>query len=108
MLLDTKGVLSSLPTLLGLSLVLYGVGLVVYRLFLHPLAKFPGPKIAAVLTLYEAYFEIVLKGQYSKEISRLHDVYGMLFSPNLRTFSRRKFVSWKDFWITIAQAQSFA
>jgi hypothetical protein len=85
------------------------VGLVVYRLFLHPLAKFPGPKIAAVSTLYEAYFEIVLKGQYSMEISRLHDVYGVLnFLQASTHFPGRKYVSWKDFWITIAQAQSFA
>jgi hypothetical protein len=54
----------------------YLVALAVYRLFLHPLAKFPGPRLAAATTLYEAWFEIGLKGQYSREIGRLHDVYG--------------------------------
>jgi hypothetical protein len=72
----SKGVLPSLPVVIAASVVLYGVGLVVYRLYLHPLAKFPGPKLAAVTSFYEGYFEIVLKGQYSRQISKLHDVYG--------------------------------
>jgi hypothetical protein len=71
-----KGVLPSVPVLLGTALILYCLGLLVYRLYLHPLAGFPGPKTAAVTSFYEGYYEIVLKGQYSKEISRLHDVYG--------------------------------
>jgi hypothetical protein len=71
-----KGVLPPTPVLLGTALILYSLGLLIYRLFLHPLARFPGPKIAAVTSFYEGWFEIVRKGQYSKEISRLHDVYG--------------------------------
>lgn len=68
--------LSSLPVLLAAAALAYGVGLLVYRLYLHPLAKFPGPKLAAVTSFYEGYYEIVLKGQYSRQISKLHDVYG--------------------------------
>lgn len=73
---EEGGPLPSLPAVLGVSFVLYVAGLYVYRLFFHPLAKFPGPKLAAVTSWYEAYFEIVLKGQYSRQISRLHDRYG--------------------------------
>ncbi|KAH7392446.1 cytochrome P450 [Phaeosphaeria sp. MPI-PUGE-AT-0046c] len=72
----TQGALPSLPVLLGAAVFVYGVGLLVYRLYLHPLAKFPGPKLAAVTSFYEGYYEIILKGQYSRQISKLHDVYG--------------------------------
>ena len=66
-------------TLTGVALIAFAVywaGLVLYRLFLQPLARFPGPRLAAVTPWYEAYYEIVLNGQYSKKISQLHDQYG--------------------------------
>ncbi|KAH8712013.1 cytochrome P450 [Phaeosphaeriaceae sp. PMI808] len=75
-LVFTKGDLPSLPILLFLTFVLYRLGLVIHRLYFHPLARFPGPRIAVVTSWYEAYYEIVLKGQYSKQISKLHDEYG--------------------------------
>ncbi|KAF2439814.1 cytochrome P450 [Karstenula rhodostoma CBS 690.94] len=56
--------------------MVYWAALVLYRLFLHPLAKFPGPRLAAITPWYEAYYEIVKNGQYSKKISQLHDEYG--------------------------------
>lgn len=59
------------------ALSVYGLALVLYRLFLHPLAKFPGPPLAAVTNWYEAYYEIIKNGQYSAKISELHDRYGM-------------------------------
>lgn len=73
-----RAALPSLPILLASGITIYALGLVLYRLYLHPLAKFPGPRIAAVTSFYEGYFEIVLKGQYSKHISKLHDQYGVL------------------------------
>lgn len=58
--------------------IAYFVARALYRLFFHPLAAFPGPKLAAVTTFYEAYYEIVLNGQYGRKISQLHDKYGVL------------------------------
>ena len=43
---------------------------------LHPLFKFPGPKLAALSYLYEAYYDFILVGRYSREIERMHERYG--------------------------------
>jgi len=60
--------------------------LAIYRLFLGPLAKFPGPKLAALSKWYEGYYEIVCNGKFSREIDRMHDVYGGVESAPLREF----------------------
>ena len=56
---------------------LYVIGLAVYRLYLHPLAKYPGPKLAALSRWYEFYYEVLpLKGQFTFHIQDLHRKYG--------------------------------
>lgn len=67
---------AALPVLAA-ALLAYLAALVVYRLCLHPLAKFPGPRIAAVTSWYEGYYEVLQNGQYSRKISKLHDQYGI-------------------------------
>lgn len=56
----------------------YIVSIVFYRLYLHPLSKFPGPKLAAATRWYEAYHDVVLDGQYTFKIAKLHETYGEL------------------------------
>ena len=63
-----------------LSLILYYIALVVYRLYFSPIAKFPGPKIAASTLWYEFYYDVVKKGQYTWEIGKMHEKYGKLRS----------------------------
>ena len=55
---------------------LYLVGLIVYRLYLSPIAKFPGPKLAAATYLYEGYYDVVKRGKYTFKIRDLHSEYG--------------------------------
>jgi hypothetical protein len=57
--------------------ILYLFGLVFYRLYLHPLARFPGPKLAACSRWYEFFYDVVLRGQFTFQIQRMHKKYGM-------------------------------
>ena len=57
----------------------YFTGLVLYRLFFHPLHKYPGPVLAVVTNWYEVYYNLVLGGEFVAEIERLHRLYGALF-----------------------------
>ena len=58
---------------------LYGAGLAIYRLFLSPLAKFPGPKLAALTRKYESYYEAVQNYEYLWKIKAMHEKYGKQF-----------------------------
>lgn len=62
------------------SLVLYCLFRALYRLYFHPLAKFPGPKLGAVTGWYEFYHDIVHRGHFIWQIQKLHDQYGELGS----------------------------
>ncbi|KAF4987439.1 hypothetical protein FDECE_15429 [Fusarium decemcellulare] len=61
--------------------VVYVVVTCIYRLYLSPLAKFPGPKIAALTPWYNGYHDLVNGGQYIWVIEEMHRKYG----PIVRT-----------------------
>ncbi|KAL1598668.1 hypothetical protein SLS60_007808 [Paraconiothyrium brasiliense] len=56
--------------------VVYTAILVAHRLLFSPLAKFPGPKIAAVTSWYEFYHDYFRRGKYVFKIKEMHDRYG--------------------------------
>lgn len=68
---------------------LYSLALTVYRLFLSPLAKFPGPRLAALTRKYESYYEAIENYEYLWKIKQMHQKYGELFSlPNMSCIDR--------------------
>ncbi len=58
----------------------YVLSLVIRRLFFSPIAKFPGPRLAAVTSWYELYYDVVKKGKYLFEIEKMHNMYGMYYT----------------------------
>ncbi|KAL9121742.1 MAG: hypothetical protein Q9187_001696 [Circinaria calcarea] len=66
---------------------------ILYRLLLSPLAKFPGPRLAALTSWYEFYYDVVQPGQYVFKIRDLHAEYG----PIVRVTPRELHVKDLDF-----------
>lgn len=73
--IDRADITAILYAVLGLYSA-YVFGLVFYRLYLHPLAKFPGYRICAACEWYEFYCYIVKGGQWGNEVRKMHEKYG--------------------------------
>jgi hypothetical protein len=91
---DLYSTILSHPVLSIVAIFLvHQIGRVIYRLYFHPLAKFPGPRLTAVtrwlaflrsvitrlivpICRYEIYYEMVLGGQFTEQIKRMHQQYG--------------------------------
>lgn len=56
--------------------LLYCSILVFYRLFLHPLSRIPGPKLAGATYWFEYYYDVTKQGSYLWRIVELHKQYG--------------------------------
>lgn len=61
-----------------LSLVAFQIAKYIYRLTFHPLAQFPGPRLAALTNLYGAFYDLSGTRSYIKEMPALHEKYGIL------------------------------
>ncbi len=68
---------TSFLIVVGVLLVVWTICTVVYRIFFHPLAAFPGPKLAIATYCYEWYYDLILGGQYTFKLKELHERYGM-------------------------------
>lgn len=65
-----------------LASFIYIIALAVYRLFLSPLAKFPGPSLAIATGWYEFYYDFIKDGKYLWEIEKMHERYGPIVRIN--------------------------
>lgn len=75
-----------LGTLLAIYII-YQVILTIYNLTLHPLSKFPGPKLAGATRFYQAYhalWKLPSTGGLYFHLERLHADYGPVvrIAPN--------------------------
>ncbi|XDG06323.1 hypothetical protein ABKA04_005938 [Annulohypoxylon sp. FPYF3050] len=75
---------------LGAYFSLLPISLLVYRLYLHPLAKIPGPRLAAITSLWYVYQ--VRKGRMAVLNKDLHKKYGPVvrISPNDVSFDSKE------------------
>ncbi|KAI1443094.1 cytochrome P450 [Annulohypoxylon stygium] len=80
--------------------IAYFVTVVVYRLYFSPLAKFPGPKIAAATGWYEFFYDYWLSGQYIFEIKRMHEVYGPIVRINPAELSIHDAEFYNELYVT--------
>lgn len=70
-----KPVLNALTVGLA-ALITWIVQRTIYRLYFHPLAKFPGPVAAAATTQWKAYIEVLLQKSICHVLKELHDQHG--------------------------------
>lgn len=58
------------------AMILFMISGAFSRLYLHPLARFPGPLLAALTGYYQTYFDIVKGGELIPQLQKLHERYG--------------------------------
>jgi len=69
---------TSVPLATGIIVLATIVYTIIYRIYLSPLARFPGPKLAAVSKAYQFYFDVLKAGKLPFELVRLHERYGSI------------------------------
>lgn len=60
----------------SIALLVWILGNITYRLYFHPLASVPGPKIAAGTWLYQTYYSFVGGSRFYLQVEKLHHKYG--------------------------------
>lgn len=43
---------------------------------MHPLSRFYGPKLVAIGSLYEFYYDVIKNGRYLWDVDKMHRKYG--------------------------------
>lgn len=62
---------------------LFALQVIAYRLYFHPLAKYPGPRLAAISRFWKAYVECFRQRSFCHELQVLHGIYGIgCLAPN--------------------------
>ncbi|KAJ5748313.1 uncharacterized protein N7511_010009 [Penicillium nucicola] len=79
--------MSKLIPAVAIALLLWGVTLIIYRYFFHPLAKYPGPRLAAITNWYTAFY--AWRGDLHIQNRKWHEKYGDIvrYGPNNLDFN---------------------
>ena len=73
--LSTLSLRNVLTALTGVTVIV-----LLKRLVFHPLARFPGPKLAAATWWYMTYYEVFKDGAFIEHLNELHAQYGLCLS----------------------------
>ncbi|RBA12929.1 hypothetical protein FPRO05_13983 [Fusarium proliferatum] len=97
-------ILQRLLAIAALGIIWISV-LVVYRLYFHPLAKYPGPKLAACSQLW--FIQAWTGGRYPSTLRKTHDKYGHVvrIAPNELSFKSP--VAYKDIYARTSKEDQF-
>lgn len=74
-LLSPRGV--DIISIILYLLAFYVVAKYTHRALLCPLSKFPGPRLAGITKLYEAY-HVLIRNDWLENLESLHEKYGMV------------------------------
>ncbi|MCJ1377250.1 hypothetical protein MMC17_000342 [Xylographa soralifera] len=80
----------------GLCYLIYSLGVAVYNITLHPLAKLPGPKVRGAFYL-PSFWEIYT-GDTARNWKTLHDAYGDVVRISPTTLSFNSQDAWQDIY----------
>ena len=67
---------------IGAVIAVYTLYGAIYRMYLSPVASFPGPRLAALTFWYEFYYDVIKHGRYTWKIGELHTLYGPIVRIN--------------------------
>lgn len=79
-----------------LQTILYVLGRITYNLYIHPLSRYPGPRLAAISSLHYVYW--TNNGQLHTKLKDLHDQYGDVVRIEPSSLVYRSAQSWKDIY----------
>lgn len=74
---------------------MYAIGLAIYRLYMHPLRKIPGPKLYAV-SGFPLAIENQIRGIFNKDVLKLHNKYGDIVRTGPNHLSMNGVVGWPE------------
>ncbi|KAH8197034.1 hypothetical protein TruAng_008785 [Truncatella angustata] len=96
---------TAITALVGTSIV-YRILLTVYRLYLDPLSRFPGPRLYAISYLPYLIHERI-QGTLAKDVQQMHEIYGPIVRISPNRLSVDGSIGWPDVFAPRGNAPEF-